>query len=1050
MRRLILLTFTSLLFGQTHWKIDSTLAATETMEFSTERGSWMSVDISPDGKTIIFDLLGDIYKMPANGGTATPILSGRAWQIQPRFSPDGKRIAFVSDQDGADNIWTSDLNGDHQKQITRETKWLPNDPVWHPSKPYLIVKRHFRKYRSLGAGEVWMYHLSGSKGMRLTKRDNFTANAGEPAISPNGRYIYYVRATAFDYNKDVNGTIYWMSRYDTKTGKDERNYLRLYGGSVRPGVSPDGNTLSFINRDRGKSELVLMDLNTGKIRVAFTNLDRDQQEAWAVFGTYPKYRWINNSEILIAIKGQINRLNVNTGKATVIPFTVPVKQRFTKRVTRDETLPDKERVKVIRWAVKYEDQILYSALGKIYEKEGNDKPERWIGGTSLQYAPSFRSDGRSVVFVTWTDKDKGAVYTARSSGGSIRKITTDAAQYANPVYSANGRLIAYLKGSNTARIHSLGSESNFDIMIYDGQRERKVTSVSNGMPRLYFTPDNNRIVFTVRSDGKTLLKSVNLDGHDERIHASSTYAVEMAPSPDFTYLTYKYLHKIYFTTFDDLGQAIELGTSSGMTPVKKLSDGSGDWLGWTADGKTAYWTQGEYLISVKAASVFSDDGPTLDSMNISFTYDTYRRSGRIAFTNAKIITMEGNKVIERGTVLVENNRIKAVGENIQIPSGTKSMDMSGKVIMPGLIDVHAHMHYNTYAINPEKQWPYYANLAFGVTSTHDPSASTQLVFAQSEMVKAGVMVGPRIYSTGFILYGAENVNKAPISTFNDAKGHLKRLKDVGAFSVKSYNQLRRDQRQMVIKAAQEENMLVMPEGGSTHHYNMTMILDGHTGIEHNLPIAELYDDAIQFVGNAGANIVPTLVVSYGGISGERYWYQTENVWENTRLQRFYPRRQLDAISRRRTMAPLSEYYHIEISKTLKKLHDAGAKIHLGAHGQLQGLAAHWELWMFAQGGMSNHDVLKCGTIYPAEYIGLKKDLGSIKTGKMADLLILDKDPLEDIKNTQHIRYTMANGVLYESETMNQVYPKNVKFDGFFSLDGAAMIDQTIQCSCQQH
>jgi imidazolonepropionase-like amidohydrolase len=338
--------------------------------------------------------------------------------------------------------------------------------------------------------------------------------------------------------------------------------------------------------------------------------------------------------------------------------------------------------------------------------------------------------------------------------------------------------------------------------------------------------------------------------------------------------------------------------------------------------------------------------------------------------------------------------------------------------MPGIIDVHAHGNFGDWS--PQTNWIYYANLAFGVTTMHDPSATTDYVFSNSEMIKAGLMVGPRVYSTGTILYGAEGSFKAVINNFDDAMAHLRRLKAVGAFSVKSYNQPRRDQRQQIIEAARALKMLVVPEGGSTFFWNMTMVLDGHTGIEHNIPIAPLYHDVVQLVAKSKTGLTPTLIVNYGGLSGEYYWYQTTKVWENARLLRFTPREIVDARSRRRQMANEDDYHYVETSKALKKILDAGGRVQLGAHGQLQGLGAHWELWMLQQGGMTNREAIRAATLHGAEYLGLEKDLGSLEPGKLADLIVLDNNPLENIRNSESIRYVMKNGRLYDGETMDEI------------------------------
>jgi imidazolonepropionase-like amidohydrolase len=392
----------------------------------------------------------------------------------------------------------------------------------------------------------------------------------------------------------------------------------------------------------------------------------------------------------------------------------------------------------------------------------------------------------------------------------------------------------------------------------------------------------------------------------------------------------------------------------------------------------------------------------------------------VAFKNARIITMKGDEVIEDGTLVVERNRIQAVGpsSSVEIPRGANVIECAGQTIMPGLIDVHAHMWHSS--ITPTQSWLYLANLAFGVTTTHDPSNPTETVFTNAEMVRAGELVGPRVFSTGTILYGADGDFKAVVNSLDDARSHLRRMKAVGAFSVKSYNQPRRNQRQQVIKAARELEMMVVPEGGSFFYHNMSMILDGHSGIEHTIPIAPIYQDVTTVWGGSKTGSTPTLIVGYGGLWGEEYWYQKTNVWENERLLTFTPRPVIDERSRRRTMSPEDEFNHIELAKNCKQLTDAGTSVQLGAHGQLQGLGAHWELWMFAQGGMTHMEALRAATWNGAWYIGMDGDLGSLEAGKLADLLVLDANPLEDIRNSESIRYTMVNGRLYDSRTMDEI------------------------------
>jgi imidazolonepropionase-like amidohydrolase len=414
--------------------------------------------------------------------------------------------------------------------------------------------------------------------------------------------------------------------------------------------------------------------------------------------------------------------------------------------------------------------------------------------------------------------------------------------------------------------------------------------------------------------------------------------------------------------------------------------------------------------------------PDTAGISIGFKALTDNPTGNLALTGATIISMKGDEVLANATILIKQNRIVAVGtaNQIAIPAGTKTVDVKGKYIMPGMIDVHAHGPAGSIGIQPAQNWAFYASLAFGVTTEHDPSNDTEEVFASSELLKAGIVVGPRLYSTGTILYGAEGNFKAVVDNLDDAMSHLRRLKAVGAFSVKSYNQPRRDQRQQIIEAGRKLKMMVVPEGGSTYFWNMSMILDGHTGIEHSLPVSPLYKDAITLFSQSASGYTPTFVVSYGGLMGENYWYMHTKVWENERLLTYVPRTIIDARSRRRMMVEDDDWNHFDNARAMRDLVNAGTKAQLGAHGQLQGLGAHWELWMFVQGGLTPLQAIRCATLYGAEYIGMEKDLGSLEPGKLADLIVMEKNPLDNIRNSESILYVMKNGRLYDAATMNEI------------------------------
>ncbi len=536
---------------------------------------------------------------------------------------------------------------------------------------------------------------------------------------------------------------------------------------------------------------------------------------------------------------------------------------------------------------------------------------------------------------------------------------------------------------------------------------------------------------------------MNLYGNEEKIHFESTYANQYVLSPDNKWLAFGELFQVYIMPFAPSGKPFDLSANTTAMPVAKVSDGAGINLQWSSEGEKLHWTMGEdyNTVNLKECFTFLEGSPDSiaeikkEIIPVNLELKTDIPDGIIAFTGAKIITMEGEEIIEKGTLIVEKNRIKAIGKDgeIKIPGKAKVYNVGGKVIVPGFIDSHAHLNAFRYGLSPQKDWPYYANLAYGITATHDPSSNSEMSFSQSEMVKAGHMVGPRIYTTGTIIYGADGDFKAVINSLDDARFALKRTQAYGAFSVKSYNQPRRDQRQQVIKAARELEIMVYPEGGSTFYHNLSEILDGHTSVEHNLPVAPLYEDVLQLWASSNTSNTPTLIVNYGGLNGEYYWYQKTNVWENEKLLSYTPRSIIDSRSRHRTMVPEEEYAngHILVSQSCKALVDRGVRVCVGGHGQLQGLGVHWEMWNLSQGGMTNMQVLEAATIDGAEYIGMEEDIGSLKVGKLADLVILREDPLKDIQNTNSVEFVMINGRLYDTETMDEIGNEEKKRSKFY-------------------
>lgn len=1041
------------------WNVNTPPGVAKTINIDTKTGTWMSVDVSPDGKTIVFDLLGDLYTLPIGGGEAKPLTHSIAWEHQARFSPDGKQIAFLSDAGGGDNLWVMNADGSGARAVTKEDFRLLNNPAWHPSGKYLLARKHYTGTRSAGSGEIWLFHVDGdaakNKGVQLNEKPNWQKDLGEPAISPDGKYLYYSQdatpGRTFEYNRDSNGEIYRIYRQDLSDGSVEP-FVTGPGGAVRPTPSPDGKYLAFVRRVRNQSTLFLKDLQTGREFPAWNGLSRDLQEIWAMWGVYPSFAWMPGSkELVVWAEGKIWRVDPFKNSATDIPFHVKDTREAREPMRYAQTVaPDKFAVRQLRGAQVSPDgkRVVYSALGALYVKElqegAQGAPRRLTKqDEAFEFAPSWSRDGKSLVYATWRDDTQGSIRRLDIATGKETVLIKEPGKYLEPRLSPDGKQLVYRKvrgGALTSPWHSLDTGLYLAAADGSGKTER----ISKDGSGAQFAARSDELYFTKASnpsevEARFSLMRLNLRDRSEVEVARSDAASEYTVSPDGQWLGFVERYHAYVTPLPaaqgQAGKTISVGAKMDALPVRQLDVNAGNSLHWSGDSKKLHFTLGDELFTAAA-----EGKDKASSQKIGFEQPSDKPSGRVALTGARIVTMKGDEVIEGGTVLVEGNRIVAVGKDVAIPADAKRIDAAGKTIVPGFIDAHWHGAMADAGLIPQQSWVNLASLAFGVTTLHDPSNLSSAIFTQAEMQRAGVVMGPRIYSTGTILYGARTPFYSNVNSLDDALTHLNRQKAEGAISVKSYQQPRRDQRQQVLEAARQTGMMVVPEGGALFQNNMSMVVDGHTTVEHALPIAEVWDDVKQLWGQQATGYTPTLNVGYGGLDGEHYWYARTDVWKHPLLSRYVPRTVLEPRSIRRETAPEEDFNIIRVARTATALQRAGVNTMIGAHGQREGLGAHWEMWMFVLGGMTPHEALRTATINPARNFGFDKDLGSIEPGKLADLVVIDGNPLVDIRQSDRIAQVMQNGRLFDAMTMNQIAPvakarKPLFFEG---ADGKTM------------
>ncbi|HEX8446588.1 MAG TPA: amidohydrolase family protein, partial [Sphingomonas sp.] len=962
---------------------------------------------------------------------------------QPRFSPDGRRIAFTSDRGGGDNIWVMNVDGSDKRQVTKEEFRLLNQPTWSPDGRFIAAKKHFTTGRSLGTGEVWLYHVSGGGGVQLVKRASevLQKELGEPIYAPDGKSLFYTRNVSpgpiFEYAQNSRTDLFDIERYDLATG-EVTTAVSGVGGSVRPTPSRDGKRIAFVRRDNNVSKLWVKDFTTGIERVVYGPLDRDVQETWAVTGVYPNMAWTpDDKAIVFWAGGKLRRVAADGAGGAVIPFRINDTRIIVDAVhPRIAVAPDRFATKMPRWASVSPDgrTVVFETLGKLWTKPvAGGAPRRLTRGDGeLELFPSWSRDGRQIVFVGWTDQGLGQVRTIAAAGGAARTVTTIAGHYSRPRFSPDGATIVFEQGEGGLLTAARGNAGTgaYRVAAAGGAPVRIARDAASPQ----FGAASDRVFLMINEGGKRQLISTDLNGQDRRVHAEGELVNDYQVSPAGDQVAFRQSYEAFVMPLMPGKQAVETDTKSGSLPVTRVSGDGADFINWSNAGRQIHWSAGPTLYTAETAALFrnapaGEDAPKFavprSGVSLSMEVAAAKPTGTVALTGARVVTMAGadGGILDDATILIRGDRIVAVGPRatVTVPAGATVVDMAGKTIIPGLVDAHAHGPQGEDELVPQQNWSAMANLALGTTTLHDPSSRSAEIFPAAEMQQAGMVLAPRTFSTGEIIYGAKAPDVyAQIDSYDDALAVVRRLKAQGAHSVKNYNQPRREQRQMVVAAAQAENMEVVPEGGSLFTLDMSLVQDGNATVEHNVPLERFYADVVSLWSQTTVGYTPTLVVAYGGPAGDPYWRAHSDVWRHPLLTRHAPPALLAAQNARREIAPEEDYVDGATAREAKKLADKGVPVAIGAHGQQPGLGAHWELWSFVRGGFTPVEALRAGTIGAATSLGYAKDVGSLEAGKLADLVVLNADPTADIRNSDKVAQVMLGGRLYDAATLNEV------------------------------
>lgn len=1034
------------------------LTATRHIAFETSEGTWMAPDASPDGKSLLFDLLGDIYSLDSAGGQARPLMTGPAFDANPVFSPDGKQIAFVSDRSGANNLWIANVDGGNPRQISQDdgaASWT--SPSWSPDGEYVYASR---MVHSMLAFEVFMFNKDGGQGTQVTKARPTGAegfddrrNVLDAVVSADGRYLYFASKAGTTWT-DKEPPQWSITRRDLRSGRDEEIIASL-GEAMQPALSHDGRKLVYASRHQNDTGLRIRDLASGDDQWLLYPVDHDGHDGGYYANLLPRYTFTSDDRALVLSSGgKIRRLDLANRSLTEIPFTAQVQLDIgpqTRVEQHEETGP--VRVRVIQRPKQSPDgrSIVFSALGQLYllDLQANAKPRALTAG----YQPSWSSDGRNITFVTWTARDGGQIWSMPVRGRSAPKqLTKVATYYTEPVFSPDGKSVLALRSSHYDRLRARSeidpSRATDIIRLPVAGGDAQLAAHAYGARALDFGSEPNLIRFLTPEGVKSLridepsseprpVLAVLARQMNQYVDAPGR-AEEVRLSPDGKWALAKAASQLYLIAVPPtLGSdAATVHLQSPVTKVVKLTDVGADYFAWADGGRTITWSVGASFRRVPLSNV-TDAEKSSEKFDAVVEVKRDVPEGTVVLRGATVITMRGDEILRDADVVVSNNKIASVGPrgSVNVPAGAVVRDISGKFVVPGFIDTHAHWFEIRREILEPNQWSFLANLAYGVTSGLDVQPFTVDVFGYQDMIDAGMMLGPRAYSTGPGVFVNSDINSEA-----DARNVLTRYRDYyRTRNIKSYMVGGRKERQFMIQGASALGMMPTTEGASDLRLNLTHALDGFAGNEHALPISPLHKDVIQLFAQSRIAYTPTISVLYGGKPALLEMSIGHVPQADAKVLRFMPTDLVDVKNRTHKWSRHEDQTYPMFAADAIAIQRAGGLVGMGSHGEMQGIGYHWELEAYASGGATPHEVLRAATIGSSEVIGRATELGSIEPGKFADLLILDRDPLADITNTNSLSFVMKNGRLYDASTLDEVWPRQKPLEAqWFRSDSPAV------------
>ncbi|WP_300379080.1 amidohydrolase family protein [Henriciella sp.] len=1025
------------------------LQPARTIAFETDEGTMLSLDVAPDGQTIVFDMLGDIYLLGIEGGVARRLTQGLALDTQPVFSPDGDTVLFLSDRSGAENLWLMNADGSRPRQLSfHDDNPVWASPEWSPDGESIIASRF---WPDRNAYELWQFETGpGAMGEVLRTTDPTTAKDSPVSslgagYAPDGKTIYTAslrsETAAFD-----TLSAWKIIAYDLQTGREDEIAGSAQRPAFRPRVSPDGRQLAYAERRGNETWLQLHDLSGGTTRT-LAQLDPDSLQASLWHDAVPRFDFTPDGTAIIAnAGGKIRRFSLASGTSRDIPFDAQVEKALGPLVRTQiplENGPVKSRL-IMSPAWSPDGQtVAFSALGHVYTRslEPGSEPQRLLEAVGSTYHPSWSADGKQIALVSWTREDGGQVWITSPEGGKLETVSTGPAFFTHPVFTPDGAAIIAVRstaeGRNTTYME-FGQLRAAELvyMPLDGSPSRILTSGRiGGTP--HFGPDPDKVFINTEHG----VEAISIETGDPRIVTQAegpnwyfaegpAKADDLRVSPDGRWALAQITQQLHLYELpDNDGTSVTL--SQPDTRHVQLTDIGADYFAWSTKGDAVLWSVGSTVYRLPMSDVSFPDRGKDHPVPVEQTYEDRHDivvslprqapGAPVLLHGATVIPMTDRenpgRVMPNADILVRNGKIVSVGPagEVKPPEGIARIDLSGTYVIPGLIDAHYHVADIRRDVLQFDVWGLKTNLAYGVTTLFDPSSLSIDMLAYQDLIATGDVAGSRLFSTGPAVFD-----------FNDFRSRaevdavLRRYRDHYRIrNLKQYRTGNRRVRQWFAQSARDLSMTPTTEGALSFKLGLTHILDGYSGNEHALPPPVLHRDVTELFARSNTSSTLTLMITHGGVPADEHFIARRNPGESEKYARFAPdwfmEREFDQVEARQEDA----YLYRAVASSAHRIHEAGGVVGLGAHGDIPGLGTLWEIEAYVDGGWSPAEALWAATMGNARTIARDESLGSLLPGKAADLVVLEASPLEDIRAIEAVRAVMKNGHFHDGDTLEE-------------------------------